>query len=166
LGSWMMKHDIGIILFSSLSRVSPRLLCTATQQKNGDEEADRPEQSAAEKALQEEKSKLDKQLKDMTEKYKRALADTENLRTRSQKMIEDAKLYGIQGFSKDLLEVADILEKATESVPKEEVTSQNPHLKNLYDGLVMTEVQIQKVFTKHGLVKLNPDGLKFDPYCI
>ncbi|XP_071371055.1 grpE protein homolog 1, mitochondrial-like, partial [Centroberyx affinis] len=70
----------------------------------------------------------------------------------------------IQGFCKDLLEVADILEKATESVPKEEVTSQNPHLKNLYDGLVMTEVQIQKVFTKHGLVKLNPDGQKFDPY--
>lgn len=60
--------------------------------------------------------------------------------------------------------MADILEKATESVPKEEVTSNNPHLKNLYDGLVMTEVQIQKVFTKHGLVKLNPDGLKFDPY--
>lgn len=71
---------------------------------------------------------------------------------------------GIQGFCKDLLEVADILEKATESVPKEEVTSQNPHLKNLYDGLVMTEVQIQKVFTKHGLAKLNPDGQKFDPY--
>lgn len=71
---------------------------------------------------------------------------------------------GIQGFCKDLLEVADILGKATESVPKEEVTSENPHLKNLYDGLVMTEVQIQKVFTKHGLVRLNPDGQKFDPY--
>lgn len=28
------------------------------------------------------------------DKYKRALADTENLRTRSQKMVEDAKLYG------------------------------------------------------------------------
>lgn len=28
------------------------------------------------------------------EKYKRALADTENLRRRSQKMVEDAKLYG------------------------------------------------------------------------
>lgn len=33
------------------------------------------------------------------EKYKRALADTENLRTRSQKMIEDAKLYGNDQFS-------------------------------------------------------------------
>lgn len=32
------------------------------------------------------------------EKYKRALADTENLRTRSQKMIEDAKLYGEESF--------------------------------------------------------------------
>lgn len=28
------------------------------------------------------------------EKYKRALADTENLRTRSQRMIDDAKIYG------------------------------------------------------------------------
>lgn len=142
------------------------MLCTATQQKNGhrsEEEAEKPEQTAAEKALV-EKTQLEEQLKEMTEKYKRALADTENLRRRSQKMIEDAKLYGIQDFCKDLLEVADILEKATESVPKEEVTSQNPHLKNLYDGLVMTEVQIQKVFTKHGLVKLNPDNQKFDPY--
>ncbi|KAF1380291.1 hypothetical protein PFLUV_G00162090 [Perca fluviatilis] len=163
MASWCVRavrQSYSIVSSPALIRASPRLLCTATQQKNGhgsEEEAEKPEQSAAE-------TQLEEQLKDMTEKYKRALADTENLRTRSQKMIEDAKLYGIQGFCKDLLEVADILEKATESVPKEEVTSQNPHLKNLYDGLVMTEVQIQKVFTKHGLVKLNPDGQKFDPY--
>ncbi|XP_019737210.1 grpE protein homolog 1, mitochondrial [Hippocampus comes] len=145
-------------------RLSPRRLCTATQQKNGhgSEEAS-AEQSAAEK-FQAEKTQLEDQLKEMTDKYKRALADTENLRTRSQRMIQEAKLYGIQGFCEDLLEVADILEKAKESVPEGEVTSQNPHLKNLYDGLVMTEVQIQKVFAKHSLVKLNPYGLKFDPY--
>lgn len=72
------------------------MLCTATQQKNGhrsEEEAEKPEQTAAEKALV-EKTQLEEQLKEMTEKYKRALADTENLRRRSQKMIEDAKLYG------------------------------------------------------------------------
>ncbi|XP_047452301.1 grpE protein homolog 1, mitochondrial [Mugil cephalus] len=171
MASWCVRavrQSYSLVASPALIRASPRLLCTATQQKNGhrgsEEEAEKPEQSAAEKVLVEEKTQLEEQLNNMTEKYKRALADTENLRTRSQKMIEDAKLYGIQGFCKDLLEVADILEKATESVPKEEVTSQNPHLKNLYDGLVMTEVQIQKVFTKHGLVKLNPDGQKFDPY--
>jgi molecular chaperone GrpE len=63
-----------------------------------------------------------------------------------------------------LLEVADILEKATQSIPKEELHDDNPHLKSLYEGLVMTEVQIQKVFTKHGLLRLDPVGAKFDPY--
>uniref|UniRef100_A0A8C0YRW8 GrpE protein homolog n=1 Tax=Cyprinus carpio carpio TaxID=630221 RepID=A0A8C0YRW8_CYPCA len=154
----------------SMLSATPRLLCTAAHQKSsvpGTEEENgtpKPEPSAAEKAFIEEKTQLEEQLKDVTDKYKRALADTENLRQRSQKMIDDAKLYGIQGFCKDLLEVADILEKATESVPKTEISTANPHLKNLYDGLVMTEVQIQKVFQKHGLVKLNPDGQKFDPY--
>ncbi|XP_054609847.1 grpE protein homolog 1, mitochondrial isoform X1 [Dunckerocampus dactyliophorus] len=162
----VMRHSFSLVALAKVERASPRWLCTSTMQKDGvrsEEKAEKPEQSAAEKVLA-EKTQLEEQLKDMTDKYKRALADTENLRTRHRGMIEDAKLYGIQGFCKDLLEVADILEKATESVPKEEVTSQNPHLKNLYDGLVMTEAQIQKVFTKHGLVKLSPDGQMFDPY--
>ncbi|KAK5602465.1 GrpE protein 1, mitochondrial [Crenichthys baileyi] len=170
MASWCVRavrQSYSVLASPALTRAPPRLLCTATQQKNGPgsvEEAEKTEQSTADNVLTEEKGQLEEQLKEMTDKYKRALADTENLRTRSQRMVEDAKLYGIQSFCKDLLEVADILEKATESVPKEEVTSQNPHLKNLYDGLVMTEVQIQKVFTKHGLVKLNPEGQKFNPY--
>ncbi|KAL4660937.1 hypothetical protein GN956_G1591 [Arapaima gigas] len=153
-----------------LCRTTPQLLCTAAQQKSTgssteeDSGAPKAEAGTAEKVQAEEKAQLEEQLREITDKYKRALADTENLRQRTQKMVEEAKLYGIQGFCKDLVEVADILEKATESVPKEEVTTNNPHLKSLYDGLVMTEVQIQKVFTKHGLVKLNPEGQKFDPY--
>lgn len=58
-----------LITVCILSRTSPRLLCTATQQKNGhgsEEEADKPEQSSAEKVLVEEKSQLEEQLKDMT----------------------------------------------------------------------------------------------------
>ncbi|XP_061665124.1 grpE protein homolog 1, mitochondrial [Syngnathoides biaculeatus] len=151
----------------NVMRSSPRRFCTATQQKSGhsseEAAAEKNEQSVTENVLA-EKTQLEEQLKEMTDKYKRALADTENLRTRSQRMVQDAKLFGIQSFCEDLLEVADILEKAKESVPKEEVTSQNPHLKNLYDGLVMTEVQIQKVFAKHNLVRLDPHGHKFDPY--
>ncbi|XP_043554364.1 grpE protein homolog 1, mitochondrial [Chiloscyllium plagiosum] len=151
-----------------------RFFCTATRQKNTGQSydddqsqtqnADKAEPSPAEKILVEEKNKLDEQLKDLTDKYKRALADAENIRQRSQKLVEEAKLYGIQGFCKDLLEVADILEKATESVPKEEISGQNPHLKSLYEGLIMTEGQLQKVFCKHGLIKLNPLGARFDPY--
>lgn len=82
---------------------------------------------------------------ELNDKYKRALADSENLRVRLSKQIDDAKLYGIQGFCKDLLDVADILGKATESVPKDELTERNPHLKSLYEGLRMTEAQLHKV---------------------
>ncbi|GLG92425.1 GrpE protein homolog [Gryllus bimaculatus] len=85
------------------------------------------------------------------------------MRRRLMKQIDDAKLYGIQGFCKDLLEVSDILGTATESVPKQEVTDSNPHLKNLYEGLTMTEAQLQKVFKRHGLVPVNPLNEKFDP---
>ncbi|XP_006629673.1 grpE protein homolog 1, mitochondrial [Lepisosteus oculatus] len=174
MASWCARaarQCYSVIASPGLIRASPRLLCTAAQQKSNGQSTEEEQgggqhaqQTPAEKALAEEKSQLEEQLKEITDKYKRALADTENLRQRSQKMVEEAKLYGIQGFCKDLLEVADILEKATVSVPKEEVTPENPHLKSLYEGLVMTEVQIQKVFAKHGLVKLNPAGQKFDPY--
>ena len=81
------------------------------------------------------------------------------------KQVDDAKLFGIQGFCKDLLEVSDILGTAVSSVPKEELTDSNPHLVNLYQGLNMTESQLIKVFKKHGLESIKPsEGEKFDPH--
>ncbi|KAM3938701.1 grpE protein homolog 1, mitochondrial isoform 2-T2 [Leptodactylus fuscus] len=165
-GLRILGHNLRTLLRTHRAplRTCPQLMCTAAQQPNNpvqereEEKGKKPAEESTEQ-LTAEKAKLEEQ-----DKYKRALADTENLRQRSQKMVEDAKLYGIQGFCKDLLEVADILEKATQSVPKEEIKDDNPHLKNLYEGLVMTEVQMQKVFKKHGVVKLNPVGAKFDPY--
>ena len=81
------------------------------------------------------------------------------------KLVEEAKLFGIQGFSKDVLEVADILEKATESVPKSEVERKgaNPHLLSLFEGLKMTESELQKVLSKNGLKKIDSIGECFDP---
>lgn len=79
------------------------------------------------------------------------------------KQISEAKIFGIQSFCKDLLDVADVLSKATETVPKEEINDKNPHLKSLYEGLVMTEAQLQSVFKRHGLEPVNPLDEKFDP---
>ena len=80
-----------------------------------------------------------------------------------QRQVQDAKSFGIQGFCKDLLDVADVLERATTTVPAEALTDKNPHLKNLFEGLQMTEGQLQKVFRTHGLLKIDPLGEKFDP---
>ncbi|OWF40336.1 GrpE protein-like 1 [Mizuhopecten yessoensis] len=121
--------------------------------------------SEAEITLQKEKAKLEETMKDIKDKYMRALAETENVRRRMKNQVDDAKIFGIQGFCKDLLEVADILGKATESVPKEELKEENIHLKNLFQGLTMTESQLLKVFNKHGLEQIAPsEGEKFDPF--
>lgn len=113
--------------------------------------------------LKKEMESLGDKSKELDDKYKRALADGENLRRRLTKQIEDAKLFGIQGFCKDLLEVADILGHATEAVPKEELSDSNPHLKNLYEGLTMTKAQLNQVFKRHGLEQVNPLNEKFNP---
>lgn len=82
-------------------RPSPRLLCTAMKQKNNGQSLEdtgqnerKADPAATEKVLLDEKVKLEEQLKETVEKYKRALADTENLRQRTQKLVEEAKLYG------------------------------------------------------------------------
>lgn len=82
---------------------------------------------------------------------------------RLTKQIEEAKVFGIQSFCKDLLDVADVLGKATETVPKTEINDSNPHLKSLYEGLLMTEAQLQNVFKRHGLEQVNPLNEKFNP---
>ena len=94
----------------------------------------------------------------------RALAETENVRRRMRKQVDETKIFGIQNFCKDLLEVADILGQATESTPKEEL-EQNKHLKALYDGLTLTNTQLLKVFARHELHPIIPsEGEKFDPF--
>lgn len=141
---------------------------TAAEQANHNTDAQPPPQ--IDSKLKEEMDKLNKEVVSLNEKntelldkYKRSLADGENLRNRLTKQISDAKIFGIQGFCKDLLDVADVLSKATESVPKEEITDQNPHLKSLYEGLMMTETQLQNVFKRHGLEPVDPLNQKFDP---
>lgn len=106
---------------------------------------------------------LTKQNTELQDKYMRSLAECENVRQRMSKQVEESRIYGIQNFCKDLVEVADVLTKATESVPKEEVSDKNRHLKNLYEGLVLTESQLKKVFRNHGLIAINPLNQKFDP---
>lgn len=96
--------------------------------------------------LKAENEKLSLMRSDLEDKYKRSLAESENMRKRLMRQIDEAKIFGIQSFCKDLLEVADILTKATEISSQEQCESeQNSAYANLYEGLKMTERQLLKV---------------------
>lgn len=167
--------DNCIVLFAELSSFlsitryasayRPRAFSTASgtnSESTQETKEENPPKNEANEELVNENKKLLESLKDIDDKYKRALAESENVRIRMRKQVEDAKIYAIQGFCKDLLDVADVFGKAIESVPADAVKA-NADFKNLYDGVVMTEQQLQSIFRRHGLVAVNPVGDKFNP---
>lgn len=145
-------------LFGSKSETKDEGRPSAEQQNGQSDESI----SEAEKKLMDEKEQLLEKVKEIDDKFKRALAEAENSRIRMRKQVEDAKIYGIQNFCKDLLDVADVLEKAVESVPQERL-AEDEILSNLFTGIQMTEQQLQSVFRRHGLLRINPVGEKFNP---
>jgi len=92
---------------------------------------------------------------DILDKYRRSIAESDNMRKRLTKQIEEAKIFGIQGFGKDLLEVADVLDKA--------VSMKGQTADDLHQGLQMTQAQLGQVFKRHGLETISPLDEKFDP---
>jgi len=144
---------------------SRRFLFTnkSDESKEAVKEDVKEEVSENEIKLEEEVKKLKEESVELMDKYKRSLADFENLRNRMNKQVADSKKFGIQGFCKDLLEVADVLNKAVTGVPQDALESESQYLKDVHEGLRLTESQLLKVFERHGLVQENPLNEKFDP---
>ncbi len=93
----------------------------------------------------------------------RALAETENLRRRSQREREDVVKYAAAPLIKDLVGVVDNLRRAMNSVSSEALEA-DEHLKTLMTGLEMTEKELNAVFEKHHIVKIEPLGERLDPH--
>lgn len=92
-----------------------------------------------------------------------ALAEQQNIRARLKKDVDNAKMFGIQGFAKDLLGVSDNLERCLASVTPAELDSSATSLKSLHEAITMTEKELTKTFKRYGLEKFDPLGQKFDP---
>jgi molecular chaperone GrpE len=96
------------------------------------------------------------------ERLLRALAETENLRRRAAREVEEAHKYAITGFARELLEVADNLSRALGSIPpraREEID----FVRNLADGVAMTEKTLLASFERHQIAKVEPElGSRFD----
>jgi len=116
---------------------------------------DEPEQGSVEMLTREVAESRDKVL--------RTLAEMENLRKRTSREVADARTYGITGFARDVLEIADNLQRALDAVPAEARAAADPGLKALIEGVELTERSLLNALEKHGVRKLDPVGEKFDP---
>lgn len=115
-------------------------------------EAGAPTESAAAKEAAELKDRL-----------LRTLADMENLRRRTDREIADSRQYAIANFARDLLGVADNMERALGTLSADFRDQADPVIKSHIEGVEITERELIKVMEKHGIRKFDPQGQKFDP---
>ena len=103
-------------------------------------------------------------LKDTEDKLLRSLAENDNLRKRHDKEIEDNSKYAIKNLSYSLLNVADNLQRALESIPNMEASSLDDNIiKNLIIGIKAVEKELIDSLEKHGVTKFDSINQKFNP---
>ena len=89
----------------------------------------------------------------------RVAADAENAKRRAEREANDARAFAIQKFGRDLLTVADTLDRAL-AAPVDD-----PAVKNFVVGMEMTQKSLISAFENNGLKKIDPPkGEKFDPH--
>lgn len=107
-------------------------------------------------------ARLEAEVAEWKDHAMRATAETENVRRRSEREMNDARAYAISRFAKDLLGVADNLGRALHAAPRDHAEA---GVKNLVLGVEMTEKELLGAFERNGLKRVDPaKGDKFDPH--
>jgi len=91
----------------------------------------------------------------------RALAEQENTRRRTERKHQEAMRYAAAHLARDLLETADNLQRAIESVPAER--KEDDAMRELLAGVIATERALMAAFGRHGIRQIYPVGEQFDP---
>src|SRR5436190_4863247 len=100
---------------------------------------------------------------ELKDKVLRTLAEMENLRRRTEREVSDARVYGIAGFARDVLGIADNMQRALDAAQQELSASTDPGVKTLLEGVELTERELLKALEKNGVKRFDPQGEKFDP---
>ena len=93
----------------------------------------------------------------------RAMAETENVRNRARREREESVKYAAVPLIKDLLAVADNLQRALTSVGPD-AARENEQLQSLLTGVELTEKELRSVFERHKIETIDPMGEQLDPH--
>ena len=134
----------------------------AGEAKNREESAELQDNDTIETDEPENKEEeLELKIIELKDQLLRAVADSENIRKRSEREKEQTRKFGIANFAKDLLSIADNLGRALDAAPKNEDIKDDA-IKNFVIGIQMTEQELQKAFDSNNIRKIDPIGEKFD----
>ena len=90
-----------------------------------------------------------------------AQAETQNVRRRLEKDAQDARAYAATGFARDILSVADNLARALDVIPA--AMREDEASKGLITGLEATQRELDALFTRNGITRIESIGQPLDP---
>ncbi len=105
---------------------------------------------------------LEAELGQMRDKWLRAEADNANLRARAKREAEDARLYAVQKFARDVVETAENLRRGLDSLPPA-AEGEPELLAKLRGGFEGVERAFTAMLERHGVQKQDAQGKPFDP---
>jgi molecular chaperone GrpE len=107
---------------------------------------------------------LEKERDELRDQMIRALAETDNVRKRSNREIGEARVYAVEKFARDLLAVSDNLERAIGSLPDGMRAMLPDAARNMIEGVQLTQKDLIAVLARHGVTAIDAaPGATFDP---
>jgi molecular chaperone GrpE len=104
---------------------------------------------------------LENQLAEAKQNVLYAQAEVQNIRRRAEKEAQDARAYATTNFARDILSVSDNLARGLAAIPQD--LRGDEKMKGLVGGLEATGRELESVFARHGITKIEAMGMTLDP---
>ena len=105
---------------------------------------------------------LEKKIEELNDKLLRSLAENQNLRKIHEKEREDLIKYSSSSFAREILNLADNLERAF-GLFKDNPKFRSDEFKDTMLGIELIEKELINSFDKNGIKAFESVGKKFDP---
>lgn len=116
------------------------------------------EPESTEQQMQAQIEALQAKADDHWDRLLRTQAEMENLRKRSQRDIENAHKFALEGFAGELLGVKDSLEMGLSAAERDD-----GDIASIREGMELTLKLLTQTMAKYNVIEINPLGEKFDP---
>ena len=131
-----------------------------------DEEAEEIRRETAEEspevAEHDRVAELERQLEEANSKALYAAAEIQNVRRRLETEKSQAANYATTQFARDMLAIKDHLERALNAVNEE--LRGDKVASNFLAGIESTARELEQVFTRHGITRIEAMGQTLDPH--
>ncbi|MDH3712779.1 MAG: nucleotide exchange factor GrpE [Gammaproteobacteria bacterium] len=116
------------------------------------------EAESLEEQMQAQIEALQAKADDHWDRFLRTQAEMENLRKRSQRDVENAHKFALEGFAGELLGVRDSLEMGLSAASRDDGS-----VISIREGIELTLKLLTQTMEKYNVIEINPLGEKFDP---